>query len=69
MDADGRFVTLPGTGTMGPDRGWDPEEARVLPSRDAARKAAKLLGGGLKVVQLLSVAQWEARYPAVGAAA
>jgi hypothetical protein len=61
MDADGNFVTATG------GQSWDPEGAVTYRSRAAARAAAK--GKGLRLVQLLSVAQWEARYPAVGAAA
>ena len=61
MDAAGNFVAAAG----GP--AWEPEGALTYRSRAAARAAAK--GRGLRLVRLLSVAQWEARYPAVGAAA
>src|SRR5262245_28356240 len=59
MDVTGAFVSWPCAGTRGPDRAWEPEGARVFATREAARKAARAMGHGLRVVQLVSVAEWD----------
>jgi hypothetical protein len=55
LSPDGRFLT--GRGLC-----WEPEGAAVFTSRAKARDLLKRLPAGCRVVQLVSVAEWDQQY-------
>jgi hypothetical protein len=55
LSPDGRFLT--GRGLC-----WEPEGAAVFTSRAKTRGMLKRLPAGCRVVQLVSVAQWDQQY-------